>query len=233
MTLTITSKPDKYYAVESVKINGRDFGAEEVITIEAIAENLTVEVTFKCIWENPFNDVSEDDWFYPYVAWACINDITSGTSENTFSPHVSLTRAMLVTFLWRAEGCPAAQQKTAFVDVADGMYYTDAIAWASENGIVMGYTDGTFGPDDIITREQIAVVMYRTAVYRGEFDAAETAADLADFTDAASVSDYAVEGMRWAVGSGLIIGNDGKLNPRGDASRAESVTILSRFFEEE
>ena len=233
MTLTITSKPDKYYAVETVKINGRDFGAEEVITIEAIAENLTVEVTFKCIWKNPFNDVSEDDWFYPYVAWACINDITSGTSENTFSPHVSLTRAMLVTFLWRAEGCPAAQQKTSFVDVADGMYYTDAIAWASENGIVMGYTDGTFGPDDIITREQIAVVMYRTAVYRGEFDAAETAADLADFTDAASVSDYAVEGMRWAVGSGLIIGNDGKLNPRGDASRAESVTILSRFFEEE
>ena len=136
---------------------------------------------------------------------------------------------MLVTFLWRAQGCPEAQQAAGFADVAEGMFYSEAVAWAAENGIVMGYSESEFGPDDTITREQIAVILYRTAKYLG-YDVSN-AADLSAFADADSTSSFAVEGLRWAVGAGLMIGNEnGMLTPKGDASRAESVTILSRFY---
>ena len=230
-SLTITSTPDENYVIDTVKINGRTYGNAALITIPEVRGNVYVEVTFKLAWQNPFADVSESDWFYPYVAWAHFNGIANGTSANTFSPDTVLTRSMLVTFLWRAEGCPDAKTPAGFADVADGMFYTEAVAWAAENGIVMGYSDGRFGPDDIITREQIAVIMHRVAGYKGYDVTAEKITDLSAFTDTASVSVYALDGMRWAVGYGLMVGRDGsRLDPKGRASRAESVTILARFY---
>nr|MBQ4320084.1 S-layer homology domain-containing protein [Clostridia bacterium] len=230
-SLTITAVPDKNYSVGSVKVNGKDYGARELITIPAVYQNLTVEVTFVRTWDNHFIDVDENDWFYPYVKWAYVNNITQGTSENTFSPDVTLTRAMLVTFLWRAEGCPEAQQKPGFADVPDSMYYSDAVAWAAENGIVYGYSEEQFGPDDIITREQIAVIMHRTAKYRDYEFTKSGKADMTAFDDTESISEFAVDSMEWAVEIGLMIGKDnGLLDPLGNATRAESVTMLSRFY---
>ena len=230
-SLTVTATPNENYVIDTVRINGKSYGNAAVITIPEVQGNMYVEVTFKLAWKNPFVDVNENDWFYSYVAWAHFNGIANGTSENTFSPDTALTRSMLVTFLWRAEGCPDAALTAGFSDVADGMFYTEAVAWAAENGIVMGYSDGRFGPDDVITREQIAVIMYRVAEYRGYDVTAAKTTDLSAFTDTASVSDYALDGMRWAVGYGLMVGRDGsRLEPKGKASRAESVTILARFY---
>ena len=231
-SLTITSTPAEHYRVASVVVNGRDLGDAEVITIPAVYEHMIVRVTFAEAWENPFVDVAEDDWFYDYVAWAHMNGIANGTSENTFSPDVALTRSMLVTFLWRAEGCPSADQSAGFADVPADAFYSDAVAWAAEKGIVMGYSEDTFGPDDKITREQIAVIMHRFAAYKG-YDTAAVDTDLSGFADTDAISDFALDGMRYAVGSGLMIGRDGNLlSPLGEASRAESVTILCRFFAE-
>ncbi len=177
----------------------------------------------------PFTDVKKSDWFYEGVAYVYERDIMSGTGRTTFSPDTATTRGMIVTILHRIEGTPAANGE-AFADVAAGQYYTEAVAWASANSIVDGYGNGSFGPNDPITREQMAAILYRFAQYKG-VDVSATE-DISQFSDAAAVSGYAVDAMRWAVGSGIISGvGDHKLAPQSGAARAQVATILMRFCE--
>ncbi len=181
-------------------------------------------------WENPFDDVEEPDWFYGAVKYVEETGLFRGVTETTFAPDASLTRAMLVTVLWRAEGQPVVNYLMTFTDVDAGAYYGEAVRWAASEGIVKGYSDEAFTPDNLITREQFAAIMQRYAEYKGietsEID------DLSQFTDAGDVSGWALGNMQWAVGTGLITGrNDGSLDPQGSTTRAEAAAILQRFLE--
>ena len=178
----------------------------------------------------PFTDVKESDWFYDAVVYAYTNELFNGTSATTFSPNSTMTRAMLVTVLWRLEGTPAAGSASTFADVEPGSWYTDAVAWASSVGIVNGTSATTFDPNGSVTREQIAAILYRYAKTKGWN--VNGASSLNVFADGSQVSEWAVRSMEWTYAKGLITGKDaGRLDPRGQASRAEVATILMRLSE--
>ena len=179
---------------------------------------------------NPFTDVSEKDWFYGDVMFVYENGLMLGTSKTLFSPHGTATRGMMATILWRMEGSPVPKGKNSFTDVEDGKWYADAITWTAENGIFAGYGKDKFGPDDPITREQLAAIFYRYADYKG-YDLA-VKGNLDKFKDADKITDYAKTAMQWAVGSGLMKGKSGNLlDPQGTATRAEIAAMLHRFIE--
>lgn len=175
----------------------------------------------------PFTDVSTSDWFYDDVAFVYKNGLFSGTDSRSFSPNASMTRAMLVTVLYRLEGEPTVTGRSSFTDVRSGAYYEKAVIWAAANGIVTGTDSTSFSPDTKVTREQLAAILYRYAQYR-KLDT-DASAKLNSFTDADSVSAYASEALGWAVSEGLINGASGKLMPKGDATRAQVAAILHRF----
>lgn len=178
----------------------------------------------------PFTDVREGDWFYDAVAYAYTNELFNGTSATTFSPNSTMTRSMLVTVLWRMEGEPTANSANPFADVAAGTWYTDAVVWASSAGIVNGTSAAAFDPDGSVTREQIAAILYRYAKIKG-WDISG-ASSLSTFLDGPQVSDWAARAVEWAYAEGLITGKDGgRLDPQGQASRAEVATILMRLLE--
>lgn len=183
--------------------------------------------TFALAADDTFSDVEEKDWFYHAVQYVYEKGIMVGTSADTFSPNTTTTRGMFVTILHRLEGTPyAAGEK--FADVPSNQYYANAVAWASKNGIVFGYGNSTFGPNDTITREQMAVILYRYVLYKGY--GKETTGDISAYTDADRVSSYAVEAMTWAVGSGMIIGvGSNQLAPRDGATRAQVAELMMRF----
>lgn len=175
----------------------------------------------------PFTDVKETDWFYDAVGYVYENGMMSGTGNNQFSPNVTTTRGMIVTILYRLEGSPAVST-ASFDDVAAGEYYANGVSWAAANGVVSGYGNDQFGPNDPITREQMATILYRYAQYK-EYETT-VSGDVSSFTDGASVSSYAVEPMNWALGTGLLSGvGNNMLNPTGNATRAEAATILTRY----
>lgn len=179
-----------------------------------------------------FTDVHKGDWFYDAVAYVNERGLMTGLNETTFGPAQTLARAQFAVILYRMEGEPDVSYRNVFPDVPDGIWYTDAIMWASENGIITGYTNtGKFGPADKITREQMAVMMYRYAQYK-KYDTSEKA-DFSKFDDASRVSGYAKEAMQWAVGTGIITGkyNGTRIDPLGSANRAECATIIMRFVE--
>ena len=175
----------------------------------------------------PFTDVSTSDWFYDDVAFVYKNGLFSGTDSRSFSPNASMTRAMLVTVLYRLEGEPTVTGRSSFTDVRSGAYYEKSVIWAAANGIVTGTDSTSFSPDAKVTREQLAAILYRYAQYRKL--ATDASAKLNSFTDADSVSAYASEALGWAVSEGLINGASGKLMPKGDATRAQVAAILHRF----
>ena len=175
----------------------------------------------------PFTDVSTSDWFYDDVAFVYENGLFSGTDSRSFSPNASMTRAMLVTVLYRLEGEPTVTGRSSFTDVRSGAYYEKAVIWAAANGIVTGTDSTSFSPDAKVTREQLAAILYRYAQYR-KLDT-DASAKLNSFTYADSVSAYASEAFGWAVSEGLINGASGKLMPKGDATRAQVAAILHRF----
>ena len=179
---------------------------------------------------NPFTDVSEKDWFYGDVMFVYENGLMLGTSKTLFSPHGTATRGMMATILWRMEGSPAPKGKNSFTDVEAGKWYADAITWTAENGIFAGYGKDKFGPDDPITREQLAAIFYRYADYKG-YDLT-VKGNLDKFKDADKITDYAKTAMQWTVGSGLVKGKSGNLlDPQGTATRAEIAAMLHRFIE--
>ena len=180
----------------------------------------------------PFTDVNKSDWFYGSIAYVNGNNLMTGLNATTFGPTQSLARAQFAIILHRMDGTPEVTYTDKFPDVPDGVWFTDAILWASSTGVVTGYTDtGKFGPADNINREQMAVMMYRYANYKG-YDTG-TKADFSKFSDASKVSGFAEEAMQWAVGTGIITGKDNetRLDTQGNASRAECATIIMRFVE--
>lgn len=183
-------------------------------------------------WINPFSDVPEDEWFHGAVRYVSSKALMNGVSPDTFAPRMPVSRAMFVTILHRAEGLPPASAAGAFRDVAAGRWYTDAIAWASENAIAMGCGD-SFGVDDPITREQLAAMLYRLARRENPPDAGGMpAADPGAFTDSGDISYWARGAMAWAVAEGVITGRAaGELAPKGAATRAEAAEILRRYLE--
>jgi adenosylhomocysteine nucleosidase len=176
----------------------------------------------------PFEDVAETDWFYDAVKTVYANDLMGAASDNAFSPYAKATRGMLTTILWRLEGSPKAEADVSFSDVADGAYYADAVHWAAGKGIVSGGTDGRFSPDQPITREQMAAILYRYAQSKDKTIAEGNYAEL-DFTDTRAVSEYAYEALCWCAAERIITGNDGVLDPQGTANRAQIAVILVRI----
>ena len=216
-----------------------DWYSERSLTNKVSGVYLTKDMTVYAGWRvdenpntgaNPFTDVSEKDWFYGDVMFVYENGLMLGTSKTLFSPHGTATRGMMATILWRMEGSPAPKGKNSFTDVEAGKWYADAITWTAENGIFAGYGKDKFGPDDPITREQLAAIFYRYADYKG-YDLT-VKGNLDTFKDADKITDYAKTAMQWAVGSELMKGKSGNLlDPQGTATRAEIAAMLHRFIE--
>lgn len=199
------------------------------MTVYAGWEKISADEEIVEEYEFPFTDVYDRDWFFSDVAYAAQNGLMRGTSGDKFSPYSTTTRAMIVTVLYRMEGEPDAGENS-FIDVPDGEYYTDAVAWASENGIVNGYGQGRFGPNDSITREQLAAILYRYSVYKGYDVSVGEDTNILSFNDIAELSDYAFTSMQWACGAGLIGGmGDGRLAPKGNATRCQIAAVLHRY----
>ena len=229
-TFRITA--DDGWEIADVEVDGESVGAVERYTFENVRTDHTISVTFRQIVTEPeepetpalpFTDVAEGDWYYDAVAYCWENGIMDGTSGTAFAPNMILTRAMMAQVLYNlADG--TASTAAGFPDVAASAWYADAVNWAAANGYVTGYDNGSYGPEDNLTREQLAVILYR---YAGS---PAPAGSLDGFADAASASAYAVDALRWAVGEGLLTGKDGgRLDPTGTASRAELAQILARF----
>lgn len=180
-------------------------------------------------WEIPFSDVREADWFYGAVKYVNEKGLMAGTGQTTFGPHDNTTRGMIVAILYRLEGTPAVSAANPFSDVAAGQYYAAAVVWAADNQIVSGYGDGKFGPNDPITREQLAVIMMKYARAKG-YDISGQA-DLAKYSDTGAISGWAKDALSWANAAGLIQGDGFKLTPVGNAERCQAAAILQRFIE--
>ena len=234
-TVTLTPAPDAGYQVGTVAVTDR-FGEAVAVTEQAGGTytftmpngQVTVTVTFAEA-PLPFPDVTEGDWFYDAVRYAYETGLMDGVGDSLFAPNSQTTRAQLVTILYRLAGEPEPGGDSGFSDVAAGTWYTDAVAWAAQNGIVNGTTDTTFAPGDDITREQLAAILYRYAAYQG-YDVSQRA-DLSGFGDASSIRGYAQEALSWAHAQGLVLGfEDGSLRPQGTASRAQIAAVLMRFL---
>ncbi|MDO5784874.1 MAG: S-layer homology domain-containing protein [Eubacteriales bacterium] len=199
--------------------SNRFYMTDQVNAFSGVADESTATL--------PFIDVAQGAWYYDAVAYAYSSGLVSGTSSTTFAPDMTMTRGMLVTILHRMEGEPAASG-SSFSDVAQGTWYANAVAWAAKNNIAAGYPNGNFGPEDIVTREQTAAILYRYAAYKGY--GTDTDADLSKYTDAADISSYALDAMKWANTNGFIVGtSDTTLKPQGSTTRAEATAILSRL----
>lgn len=242
--MTITVDPDAGYELDSISVTDSSGNAIDVerqsateYTFEIPGRRVTVEAAFVEISEEPepgsadlpFTDVPTSAWHYDAVAYVYENSIMEGTGGGLFQPTLTTTRGMIVTMLYRMENETAAGV-SAFTDVAAGQWYSNAVTWAASNGIVEGYGDGRFGPNDTITCEQMAAILYRYAQFKG-YDVSDTG-DLSRYAHAGQVSNWARIAMGWANAQGLITGNTATtLNPLGSVTRAEVATILMRFAE--
>ena len=239
-TVTITTTPDQGYQVNAVTVTDR-FGdavrvtenSDGTYTFTMPNGQVTITATFvetEAPVGEPFLDVNEGDWFYDAVAYAYENGLMDGVGGNRFAPNSATTRAQLVTILYRMEGQPAVSGDLPFTDVESGTWYTDAILWAAQNGIVNGVNDTEFAPGNDLTREQLVTILYRYAESKG-YDVSASA-DLAGYPDGEEIQAYAREAMAWAVAENIIQGmEDDTLKPAGNASRAQIATILMRFCE--
>ena len=230
-------KADKGYEVEKVLVDGKSVGAITEYTFEKVKEKHTIEATFKKVeevteetWKNPFTDVDEDDWYYESVKFANENKLFNGVSNTEFGPNVSMTRAMLVTVLYRLEGEPATNKSIPFADVDMSSYYASAVIWAKQNNIVNGIDDTNFAPNGEITREQLATILYRYANYKGIDVSVGENTNILSYDDFSELSEYAIPATQWACGSGIITGRTiSTIAPKGTATRAEVATMLMRF----
>ena len=242
--VTLTATPDEGYKLDSLTVkDSRDNlieltdRGEGKYTFTMPGRNVTVEAKFSKIeetpapWRNPFADVSEGEWYYDAVKYVCQNGLMNGTSATTFSPGQTTSRAMIATILWRQAGSPAVNYAMRFDDVDPNAYYGEAVRWAASEGIVSGYGNGKFGPNDPITREQLAAMLYNYEKKQGGGFNGAWAFRL-DFDDVASVSEWAYEPMSWMVMNGVISGTSSTtLSPKGQATRAQAATMLMRYLE--
>lgn len=241
-TITITLSPDKGYKLDKLTVtdgSGKSVStvkkSDTVYTFTMPASAVTVGVSYAKADETPskttFNDVSANDWFASAVDYVTGKGMMNGTADNTFSPKANTTRGMVVTVLYRLENQPSTSA-ASFTDVASGAYYANAVAWANANGIVSGYGSGKFGPNDKVTREQLAAILYRYAQYKKYDVSVGEDTNILSYDDAQSISSYAIPAIQWACGAGVVTGKSGsKLDPKGNATRAEVAAMLMRFCE--
>ena len=222
----LDKKIDEVYLTEDTTV----YAKWEKIAEEVSEEPEEVEETEETETIS-FKDVKENDWFYDAVSYAVENGLMSGMSEDIFAPNTPLTREMLAVVLYNVEEQPESTEANTFTDVKGDMWYTDAILWANENGIVAGYDNGAYGVGDLITREQFATILYRYAQFKG-YDTTQGGMAVREFSDYENISDYARPAMAWAVNAGIMGGmDDGTLMPQGKATRAEAATMLMNFCE--
>ena len=235
--ITLTALPNSGYVLKSLTVTTASGASVPVAnqssgkyTFTMPAAAVTVKAVFAAQETDPgfpFADVAKGSWYYEGVRYAYENGLMSGTGEGTFSPDLPTSRGMLVTILYRLAGSPAAGS-ASFTDVAKGQWYADGVAWASANGVVSGYPDGSFRPNDTITREQMAAILYQYARIQDKLD--DSRADLSIFSDLDSLSAYAREPMGWAVAQGLFSGvSADTLAPGGSTTRAQAAVILTAF----
>lgn len=241
-TITITLSPDKGYKLDKLTVtdgSGKTVStvkkSDTVYTFTMPASAVKVGVSYVKATETPsetkFNDVSANDWFASAVDYVTSKGMMNGTADNTFSPKANTTRGMVVTVLYRLENQPSTSA-ASFTDVASGAYYANAVAWANANGIVSGYGSGKFGPNDKVTREQLAAILYRYAQYKKYDVSVGEDTNILSYDDAQSISSYAIPAIQWACGAGVVTGKSGsKLDPKGNATRAEVAAMLMRFCE--
>lgn len=241
-TITITLSPDKGYKLDKLTVtdgSGKSVStvkkSDTVYTFTMPASAVKVGVSYVKATETPsktkFNDVSANDWFASAVDYVTGKGMMNGTADNTFSPKANTTRGMVVTVLYRLENQPSTSA-ASFTDVASGAYYANAVAWANANGIVSGYGSGKFGPNDKVTREQLAAILYRYAQYKKYDVSVGEDTNILSYDDAQSISSYAIPAIQWACGAGVVTGKSGsKLDPKGNATRAEVAAMLMRFCE--
>ena len=240
--ITITLSPDKGYKLDKLTVtdgSGKSVStvkkSDTVYTFTMPASAVNVGVSYVKATETPsktkFNDVSANDWFASAVDYVTGKGMMNGTADNTFSPKANTTRGMVVTVLYRLENQPSTSA-ASFTDVASGAYYANAVAWANANGIVSGYGSGKFGPNDKVTREQLAAILYRYAQYKKYDVSVGEDTNILSYNDAQSISSYAIPAIQWACGAGVVTGKSGnKLDPKGNATRAEVAAMLMRFCE--
>lgn len=239
-TVTITVKPDEGYELDKLTVTDKDGNRIKVTgkgngkyTFTMPACKVEINASFTKI-EVPdtnllFKDVTQTDWYWEAVKYVYEEGMMSGTAADLFSPNLTTTRGMLVTILYRLEDEPAISSVCPFDDIKAGSYYEDAITWAAANNIVAGDGAGKVSPDDAITREQMVAILYRYAQFKG-YDTSASA-DISVFSDAAQISNWALDAIKWACGEELIQGNNAQLMPQGNAIRCQVAAILMRFCE--
>ena len=206
---------------------------DKALTLPVTSLRLDGDQTVYAGWvslELPFRDVRPEDWFYADVRYVYESGLMNGTAEGLFSPDLFTSRAMIVTVLWRLSGSPVVNYYMPFTDVDQASWYAEAVRWAASCSIVTGYDNGNFGPNDPITREQLAAILYRCAAYRQEDTSIGADTNILSFTDAVSVSEYAVPALQWACGAGILQGADGALLPAHPATRAQTAAMLARYL---
>ena len=241
-TVTVTVKPDEGYELDELTVTDKNGDSVKLTdkgdgkyTFQMPASKVTVEAVFTAVEPEPeglpFTDVTSGDWFYDAVAYVYDKGMMEGTTDTTFAPAMNLTRSMIAQVLYNLEERPEAPGAAGFPDVAAGAWYADAVNWAAARGIVKGYDTGTFGPEDSVTREQLAAILYRYAQAKG-YDTTQGGMAVREFSDSASISDWAQTAMSWAVNAQVLSGKgNGVLDPQGTATRAEVAQMLMNFGE--
>ena len=241
-TVTVTVKPDEGYELNKLTVTDKNGDRIKLTdkgdgkyTFQMPASKVTVEAVFTAVEPEPeglpFTDVTSGDWFYDAVAYVYDKGMMEGTTDTTFAPAMNLTRSMIAQVLYNLEERPEAPGAAGFTDVAAGAWYADAVNWAAARGIVKGYDTGAFGPEDSVTREQLAAILYRYAQAKG-YDTTQGGMAVREFSDSASISDWAQEAMAWAVNAQVLSGKgNGVLDPQGTATRAEVAQMLMNFGE--
>ena len=239
-TVTVTVKPDEGYELDELTVTDKNGDSVKLTdkgdgkyTFKMPASKVTVEAVFTAakVEGLPFTDVTSGDWFYDAVAYVYDKGMMEGTTDTTFAPTMNLTRSMIAQVLYNLEERPEAPGAAGFPDVAADAWYADAVNWAAARGIVKGYDTGAFGPEDSVTREQLAAILYRYAQVKG-YDTTRGGMAVREFSDSASISDWAQEAMAWAVNAQVLSGKgNGVLDPQGTATRAEVAQMLMNFGE--
>ena len=241
-TVTVTVKPDEGYELDKLTVTDKNGDSVKLTdkgdgkyTFKMPASKVTVEAVFTAVEPEPeglpFTDVTSGDWFYDAVAYVYDKGMMEGTTDTTFAPAMNLTRSMIAQVLYNLEERPEAPGAAGFPDVAAGAWYADAVNWAAARGIVKGYDTGAFGPEDSVTREQLAAILYRYAQAKG-YDTTQGGMAVREFSDSASISDWAQTAMSWAVNAQVLSGKgNGVLDPQGTATRAEVAQMLMNFGE--
>ena len=239
-TVTVTVKPDEGYELDKLTVTDKNGDSVKLTdkgdgkyTFKMPASKVTVEAVFTAVEAEglPFTDVTSGDWFYDAVAYVYDKGMMEGTTDTTFAPTMNLTRSMIAQVLYNLEERPEAPGAAGFTDVVANAWYADAVNWAAARGIVKGYDTGAFGPEDSVTREQLAAILYRYAQAKG-YDTTQGGMAVREFSDSASISDWAQEAMAWAVNAQVLSGKgNGVLDPQGTATRAEVAQMLMNFGE--